>query len=52
MEIVLTLVQFEVLKRLLPIAKEAINRGAASGEALANSDKVQWEANEVKFTIS
>ena len=52
MEIALTLEQFEVLKKLLPIAKEAISRGATTGEATSDSDKVEWVPTEVKFTIS
>jgi len=50
--ITLTYNQFEVLKKLLPIAKEAISRQATIGEAVANSDKVEWTAAEVKFTIA
>jgi len=52
MIITLTYNQFEVLKKLLPIAKEAISRQATIGEAEANSDKVEWTAAEVKFTIA
>lgn len=51
MEIQLTLKQFEVLKKLVAVAKDAISRGATAGEATSDSDKVEWNT-EVKFTIS
>ena len=52
MDITLTLEQFEVLKKLLPIAKEAISRGATTGEATSDSDEVKWSPTQVEFTIS
>ena len=54
MVITLTIEQFNVIKKLLPIAVDAISKSASSGEALSDSDKVEWNVsgNEVKFTIN
>lgn len=52
MEITLTLERYVVLKKLLSIVVEAISQSAPDGEATSDSDKVEWSATEVKFTIS
>jgi len=53
MEITLTDAQYEELRALLQAyrhAKDIANSDA--GEIVANSAKVEWVTNEIKFTIS
>lgn len=51
MVITLTTARFEVVKKLLLVVSAGISHGAATGEATADGNTVEWTADEVKFTI-
>lgn len=52
MEITLTPAQTEELKILTYALTNVQNQGSASGEITIDSTKVEYTAEEVKFTIS
>ncbi len=52
MEITLTPAQWEELKVLAHALTNVQNQGSASGEMTIDSTKVEYTADEVKFTVS